>query len=449
MRNIALLSLSLSSAACAREGNNAHHVHKEEMNTIVQHWARTEGKDSAPLSKDIMQLIEAYVSRCDWSPPFQVAENVYPFSPHVYHWNSYHLHYVDQQPTEAAKGTVIAIHGNATWGIIYRKIINPLVEKGFRVIVPDLFGFGLSDKPPVEVFDYMPHSHAKVMGDFFKATAGSDNLYLALHDWGGPIGLEVATKMPKKIDGILLMNTWAWELPDYPETKANPYHVVHDRGVDARTNTKLYLSGHLIWGGGFGLAKKNAAEGSKKYIDLQKAQWGPFFKLDPQKTYSRKEPSELISKTAAVPFHVFAKATVEDAKFLRELDKNMKPLYTKPLYLMFGDDTAFGPLKVNLGNFSNNQMCPDGYECEKLTDSKNGKLDMYTNAVSKSDGNKMWPYVQKFSTDWNKSKIVGVWKSTDHGHWVQDEAPSVAIGAIEKLYEHNKRESDHPLKLSK
>ncbi|WDV44241.1 alpha/beta fold hydrolase [Clostridiaceae bacterium M8S5] len=353
--------------------------------------------------------------------PFKISNNVYPFDSHVYSWKGYNFHYIDQHPSEKSKGTVLAVHGNATWGIVYRKMVKPLTDKGFRVIVVDLLGFGMSDKPPVAEFDYMPHSHARVLTDFIKAN-NLNNIYLALQDWGGPIGLATGVEMPKRINGILLMNTWAWELEPIPDGEFGPYHVVYDRGIDAKKNPEPYLEGDLIKRGGIGLAKRNAKEGTTAFIELRNAQWGPFFNLE--------EPYQVIDENVTKPFHIFAKATVEDNEFLRNLDNNMKKLHSKPVYFMFGDDTAFGPLKVDLGQFGKRKLCPDNYKPQ------DEKPTFNTNCVD-SNGNLVWPYLDRFLNSWDKDKVIGVWKDPTHGHWLQDEVPEIAVDAIEKLYQSN------------
>jgi haloalkane dehalogenase len=139
------------------------------------------------------------------------------------------MHYLDEKPRGEVKGTVLMIHGNAVWSVIYRKMINPLKEMGFRVIAVDLLGFGMSDKPSLEEFDFMPGTQAKIMGDFIREMDLRD-IYLAGQDWGGPIGLDAAASMPERINGILLMNTWAWELGPVAPGKTNPMHVVHGAG---------------------------------------------------------------------------------------------------------------------------------------------------------------------------------------------------------------------------
>jgi haloalkane dehalogenase len=70
----------------------------------------------------------------------------WPYAPHYANVNGWRMHYVD----EGEGDPVVLLHGNPTWGFLYRDVIAPLVGSGHRVIVPDMIGFGLSEKPTRE-----------------------------------------------------------------------------------------------------------------------------------------------------------------------------------------------------------------------------------------------------------------------------------------------------------
>lgn len=80
----------------------------------------------------------------------------YPFSPHYVEVGGLRMHYVDEGEKHAA--TVLMLHGEPTWSYLYRNIIPPVVDAGFRAIAPDLIGFGKSDKP-VRREDYTYQRH--------------------------------------------------------------------------------------------------------------------------------------------------------------------------------------------------------------------------------------------------------------------------------------------------
>ena len=121
------------------------------------------------------------------------------------------LHYVDEGPRDARP--ILMLHGNATWSYMYRRPLAALAEAGHRCIAFDHMGFGRSDKPP-HLGAYTLEAHVQ------NALAVLDELdlrdvLLVLHDWGGPIGLGAAVERPECVRGLVLMNTWAWELPSF------------------------------------------------------------------------------------------------------------------------------------------------------------------------------------------------------------------------------------------
>ena len=354
------------------------------------------------------------ITRPDW-----VEDSVYPFESHYYSWNGYNMHYIDEAPEGEAKGTVVAVHGNATYSIIYRKMITQLKSMGFRVIAFDQFGYGLSEFPHPKDFDYKPSSHTKVLIDFIK-DKNLENIYFVLQDWGGPIGIAATQSMPERVSGLLLMNTWAWPLDETPDGEFNYYHIVRDRGYDAINNPKFYIDGSLVKGGARGLAKRNAEKGTDKYNALQNMQMAPYVNL--------KNPCELLYLGVTLPVWISARSTVEDTPFLKEIEENMGSITHLPVYLMFGDDTAFGPLKLYRGE--NGPQCPEGCSPDST------EINWKTNCID-ADGNLIWPYLDKFKSLWQTENIVGIWTDPSHGHWLQDEVPEIACQKVLDIWERN------------
>jgi len=127
----------------------------------------------------------------------------YPFDPR-YHLleNELRLHYLDEGPQDATP--VLMMHGEPSWSFLYRKMIGPTVNAGYRVLVPDLIGFGKSDKPTSkDVFTYA--AHVEWMQEWFEAM-GLSNVILACQDWGSLIGLRLVAAMPDKFAGVVLSN---------------------------------------------------------------------------------------------------------------------------------------------------------------------------------------------------------------------------------------------------
>jgi haloalkane dehalogenase len=114
------------------------------------------------------------------------------------------LAHVDEGPTDA--DPVLCLHGEPSWSYLYRRMIPPLVDAGHRVVAPDLVGFGRSDKP-ADRNDYTYARHVVWMTSWLE---GLDlrRITLVCQDWGGLIGLRLATAMPDRFDRLVIANTF-------------------------------------------------------------------------------------------------------------------------------------------------------------------------------------------------------------------------------------------------
>jgi len=111
------------------------------------------------------------------------------------------MHYLD----EGAGDPVVCLHGNPTWSYLYRHVVQAL-RATHRCIVPDLIGFGLSDKPD---WTYRVADQAVVLEEFLESLDLHD-ITLVVGDWGGPLGLAYAARHPQRIRAIVVTNTWCW-----------------------------------------------------------------------------------------------------------------------------------------------------------------------------------------------------------------------------------------------
>jgi haloalkane dehalogenase len=127
----------------------------------------------------------------------------YPFSPHYAEVSGYRLHYVDEGPKDGP--TVLLLHGQPSWSYLYRHMIPPLAAAGYRVVVPDLVGFGKSDKP-VQQSDYNYQMHIDVMTAFVRKLDLRDITFFG-QDWGGLIGLRVVAEDQDRFSRIMISNT--------------------------------------------------------------------------------------------------------------------------------------------------------------------------------------------------------------------------------------------------
>ncbi|MEP3654673.1 MAG: haloalkane dehalogenase [Litorimonas sp.] len=113
------------------------------------------------------------------------------------------LHYVDEGPRSAR--TIILMHGEPSWSFLYRFMIRQLTEAGYRVLAPDLIGFGKSDKP-TELTDYSYKGHVAWMQDWLDQMNVSDAV-LFCQDWGGLIGLRLVADNPDRFAAVMAGNT--------------------------------------------------------------------------------------------------------------------------------------------------------------------------------------------------------------------------------------------------
>lgn len=120
------------------------------------------------------------------------------------------MHYVDEGPSDGE--VILMLHGQPSWGYLYRKMIPPLVEAGFRVIVMDHIGMGRSDKP-VEPTIHEYERHVRWVKDFIAEVDLSD-ITLFVQDWGSLIGLRVAGDMPDSFARIVVANGDMPVIPD-------------------------------------------------------------------------------------------------------------------------------------------------------------------------------------------------------------------------------------------
>jgi len=119
-------------------------------------------------------------------------------------------HYVDEGPRDAAV-TALCLHGQPTWSYLYRKMIPVFTGAGLRVVAPDFFGFGRSDKPADEPGSpgaswYTFDRHRDAMLDFIERL-DLRNVLLVCQDWGGLIGLTLPMAQPARFTRLLVMNT--------------------------------------------------------------------------------------------------------------------------------------------------------------------------------------------------------------------------------------------------
>jgi haloalkane dehalogenase len=125
----------------------------------------------------------------------------FPFAPHYRQFDGLRIAHVD----EGDGPPVVFFHGEPTWSFLWRKVIPPVRDAGFRCIAADQPGFGRSDKPiDVDWYSYDRHTEyaASLLSDLDLCDATA-----VVHDWGGPIGLRLAVEHPERIARLVITDT--------------------------------------------------------------------------------------------------------------------------------------------------------------------------------------------------------------------------------------------------
>jgi pimeloyl-ACP methyl ester carboxylesterase len=147
--------------------------------------------------------------------------DAWPYRPNFRTVNGYRMHYVD----EGAGDPVLLLHGNPTWGFLYRDFIAPLVASGRRVVVPDMIGAGLSGKPTHEQA-YSIDGHAANLAALARQL-DLKRLVVVCHDWGGPVGLSFAMNDVGRVRALAVMSTWAWPEASVFHRRLFPWRMLH------------------------------------------------------------------------------------------------------------------------------------------------------------------------------------------------------------------------------
>jgi haloalkane dehalogenase len=125
----------------------------------------------------------------------------FPFEAHYRPYDGLRLAHLD----EGSGPPVVFFHGEPTWSFLWRKVIPPVRDAGFRCIAPDLAGFGRSDKP-LELDWYSYDRHVAAVAPLLEELDLRDAT-VVVHDWGGPIGLRLAVEHPDRISRVVVLDT--------------------------------------------------------------------------------------------------------------------------------------------------------------------------------------------------------------------------------------------------
>jgi haloalkane dehalogenase len=125
----------------------------------------------------------------------------FPYAPCHREWQGLRLAHLD----EGAGPPVVFVHGEPTWSFLWRHVFPPVRDAGFRCLLPDLPGFGRSDKPTeLDWYTYDRHTDALASLVEREDLRGAT---MVVHDWGGPIGLRVFAEQPERFSRVVILNT--------------------------------------------------------------------------------------------------------------------------------------------------------------------------------------------------------------------------------------------------
>lgn len=225
------------------------------------------------------------------------------------------IHYIDEGPKNS--DPVLMIHGEPSWGYLYRKMINPLVQAGKRVLVPDLPGFGRSDKlSKRDGYTYEKYVHW--MSDWL-LKIDLREITLFGQDWGGLIGLRLATTFPERFSKVVAANTF---LPTGDHDPGEAFQ----KWKDYSQTVEDFHTGGIIKGG-------TVREVSKRTIDAYNA---PF----PDNSY-KEAARQFPTLVPVTPNDPSSKANRDAWKKLKQWDKPFLCAFSDSDPIMTGVDKTF------------------------------------------------------------------------------------------------------------
>lgn len=136
-------------------------------------------------------------------PADETFDGTWPYEAHYFEGNGFRMHYVDEGTRDTGE-TFVLLHGEPTWGYIYRDFIPRLSARG-RVVVPDQMGFGKSETPQDR--SYSAQEHAENLTALLLDLDLRD-VTLVGQDWGGPINGQFAYRNHERVKRIVLIDSF-------------------------------------------------------------------------------------------------------------------------------------------------------------------------------------------------------------------------------------------------
>lgn len=357
--------------------------------------------------------------------PFEVDAQAYPFTSCAFETGQGRMHFFDEGPRDA-KETLLMVHGNPTWSFLYRHVATAMIAQGYRVIAIDHLGMGMSDAPDPTRFDYRPRSQSANL-EAFVVAMGLQNVTLVVQDWGGPIGLGVATRRPELFSRLLILNTWAWSIdPDNPGRD-------HGLVTWGKLATQLYQSDPLFGCNAMltttadALARANDPGQGATYEQIRDAYLSPAMDPSTQKPLSTEDCAAMSTMAISI---------LGDDAFQGEVASGLAKLQGKPYALVSGlRDGLFGALRCDPNAAS---LCPAGATCKCDPDYDETKNNCSANPlgdarVCKLQGAVIEQELDQWVERLGASSLVARVGDPTSGHMIQEDNPDAVIDALGKL----------------
>lgn len=249
----------------------------------------------------------------------------WPFAAHYFDSSGFRMHYVD----EGAGDPIVALHGEPTWGYLYRRFI-PRLQRYGRVIVPDHMGFGKSETPQDRAYSIREHvDNLEALLDHLDLT----NITFVAQDWGGPIATAFALRHPERIKRLCFMNTG---VPGAPPAGARQIADMPWFAWIQTDESKIVLSslGSTILSVLKRIGFERAAQVDETWV----------------RAYASPFPSAADCK-GALAFPSSLLNVTESLKVIAENIANLPALAAKPAMYIHGEEDRAIPTEFSVGAF--------------------------------------------------------------------------------------------------
>ncbi|MEO1172618.1 MAG: alpha/beta fold hydrolase, partial [Myxococcota bacterium] len=276
-------------------------------------------------------------------------------------------------------------------------------------------------------FDYRPRSHAEHLRQLVTAL-DLQNFTLVVQDWGGPIGLDLATREPDRIGRVLIMNTWAFSVdrnnPGYAHQLVRWYEQVQF----AETVPDLFCRALLP-----GQAAENAVQADtfdEGVFDVVRDAYIAPHIIPETGAYRHPEP--------CAPMQIFAESIFDDNAFQAEVEERLSTLRGVPYALLYGlSDIIFGAQRCDLNAAA---PCPGSASCVCDPDLLPDRVEADCATAPEEyfvckteDGSALEPYADRFVELLGESDLVARETEPTSDHMIQEGAPDRVVAAIRRL----------------